>query len=86
MTEKEQALFDKLQKEGWFLGEEKPEILASFDLSRERVTPPDWYVSLNKKKKKKENTIPQSEGLALCDGVALIYLLSASISVSFRIT
>ena len=51
MTEKEQALFDKLQKEGWFLGEEKPDILASFDLSHERVTPPDWYVSLNKKKK-----------------------------------
>ena len=40
MTEKEQGLFDKLKKDGWFDGEEKPELLASFDLSRERVTPP----------------------------------------------
>ena len=73
MTEKEKSLFDKLKKDGWFDGEEAPDLLASFDLSRERVTPPEWYVSQNKKKNKKEKQQIPNEGLALCDGVALIW-------------
>lgn len=71
MTEQEKGLFDKLKKDGWFEGEEAPALLAAFDLSRVRVTPPEWYASLNKKKKKEKNHVP-TEGLALCDGYALI--------------
>lgn len=73
MTEKERGLFDKLKKDGWFDGEDVPDLFTSFDLSRERVTPPEWYVSQNQKKKKKEKTNPPAEGLVLCDGVALIW-------------
>ena len=70
MTEKEQALFDTLKREGWFSGEEEPELIATFDLSDKEVEP---LPSVKQKKKNKTPPTRSASGLALCRGVALIY-------------
>ncbi|MBR2986909.1 MAG: ABC transporter ATP-binding protein [Clostridia bacterium] len=80
MTEQERKLFLSLKEQGWFSGEEEPEMMATFDLSEKRLAK---FEPKDQKKRKKRRKTPPARGtrlgVTLCEGYALIYRDSVAV-------